>query len=306
MTDIIIIGAGFAGLTAGIYAVRAGLKCIVFEKEIHGGQVSITSYVENYPGISKISGAELSNNLYQHALNQGVEIKYEQILSCDLKSDIKVIETSTGKYSAAAVIIANGVSRRKLNCEGENEFSARGVSYCATCDGAFYKSKVTAIIGGGNTALEDALFLSNLCKKVYLIHRRDSFRAEKALSDAVSKRNNIEVLYDTIVQKISGDKLVSGITVKNIKDNQVKNLPVDGVFIAVGLEPLNNIFKGQIELDDNGYIVSDENCKTSLNGVFVAGDTRTKLLRQIVTAASDGAVAAFQASQYINTNIDKI
>lgn len=303
MIDIIIIGAGFAGLTSAIYAKRSGLNILVIEKGIYGGQVSITNDIENYPAIEKITGPELSTRLYNHAVNIGIDIKFETVTEINLKDNIKTIKTNLNEYKCLSVIIANGVTRRKLECEGENRLTGHGVSYCATCDAAFYKNKQTAIVGGGNTALEDALFLSNNCSKVFLIHRRDTFRGEKVLIDAVKNKKNIEILYNTIVEKINGDKTVESIEINDIKNNIKKTLNLDGIFIAIGLKPENDIFKEQINLDNSGYIISDENCKTNINGIFVAGDTRTKLLRQIITAASDGAISAFQASNYINTKI---
>lgn len=303
MIDIIIIGAGFAGLTAAIYAKRSGLNILVIEKGIYGGQVSITNDIENYPAIEKITGPELSTRLYNHAVNIGIDIKFETVTEINLKDNIKTIKTNLNEYKCLSVIIANGVTRRKLECEGENRLTGHGVSYCATCDAAFYKNKQTAIVGGGNTALEDALFLSNNCSKVFLIHRRDTFRGEKVLIDAVKNKKNIEILYNTIVEKINGDKTVESIEINDIKNNIKKTLNLDGIFIAIGLKPENDVFKEQINLDNSGYIISDESCKTNINGVFVAGDTRTKLLRQIITAASDGAISAFQASNYINTKI---
>lgn len=303
MIDIIIIGAGFAGLTAAIYAKRSGLNILVIEKGIYGGQVSITNDIENYPAIEKITGPELSTRLYNHAVNIGIDIKFETVTEINLKDNIKTIKTNLNEYKCLSVIIANGVTRRKLECEGGNRLTGHGVSYCATCDAAFYKNKQTAIVGGGNTALEDALFLSNNCSKVFLIHRRDTFRGEKVLIDAVKNKKNIEILYNTIVEKINGDKTVESIEINDIKNNIKKTLNLDGIFIAIGLKPENDVFKEQINLDNSGYIISDESCKTNINGVFVAGDTRTKLLRQIITAASDGAISAFQASNYINTKI---
>lgn len=303
MIDIIIIGAGFAGLTAAIYAKRSGLNILVIEKGIYGGQVSITNDIENYPAIEKITGPELSTRLYNHAVNIGIDIKFETVTEINLKDNIKTIKTNLNEYKCLSIIIANGVTRRKLECEGENRLTGHGVSYCATCDAAFYKNKPTAIVGGGNTALEDALFLSNNCSKVFLIHRRDTFRGEKVLIDAVKNKKNIEILYNTIVEKINGDKTVESIEINDIKNNIKKTLNLDGIFIAIGLKPENDVFKEQINLDNSGYIISDESCKTNINGVFVAGDTRTKLLRQIITAASDGAISAFQASNYINTKI---
>ncbi len=299
MKDCIIIGAGPAGLTAAIYAARAGHTVQVFEELIHGGQVSSTPEVENYPAIKKISGVEFAMNIYDQALSFGVEILYEKIVKVELQGRVKKVYTAKNQYDATTVIIANGAKRRMLECEGEERLKGRGVSYCATCDGAFYKDKVTAIVGGGNTALEDALFLANNCEKVYLIHRRDAFRASHILIDAVVKNPKIEIIYNSTVKAITGENSVSGVTVENKLDNQTRELDIAGIFIAVGLVPENQVFAEEITLDKTGYIVAGENCHTNVEGVFVAGDTRTKSLRQIVTAASDGAIASVEMSTYI-------
>ncbi|NJI80292.1 thioredoxin-disulfide reductase [Clostridioides difficile] len=300
MVDIIVIGAGPAGLTSAIYAMRAGLSVTVFEKSIYGGQVASTSEVENYPAVQKISGVEFSNNIYNQAIAQGVDIQFDEVEEINLEGKIKVVKTSSGEHKAKAVILANGVERRKLGCEGEEKFTGRGVSYCATCDGAFFKDKEVAIVGGGNTALEDALFLANNCTKVYLIHRRGSFRGEEVLEKSVKARKNIEILYNHGVEKIEGEKTVSNIEVKNLKTEEKRTIDVSGIFIAIGLKPNNKMFENVLDLDEGGYIISDESCTTSVEGVYVAGDSRTKFLRQIITAASDGAIAAVQAANYIN------
>lgn len=301
MVDIIIIGAGPAGLTAGIYALRYGLKVIIFDKGFYGGQVSITSDVENYPAIKKISGIDFSNNIYEQAVELGADIRFENIKNTYLKDKIKIAVTDNGKYEALTIIIANGAKRRLLNCEGESKYTGKGVSYCATCDGAFYKNKNVAIVGGGNTALEDALFLSNICNNVYIVHRRDAFRAEQYLIESIKTKDNIKIIYNCEVEKIDGNETVSSIIIKNNVSGTLEKLSVDGVFISIGFEPDNSMFSNDILLDDKGYIIADENCKTNIEGVYVAGDSRTKILRQIVTAASDGAIAAFQAANYINT-----
>lgn len=299
MLDSIIIGAGPAGLTAAIYALRYGLKVIVFDKGFYGGQVANTTEVANYPALPNISGMEFSTNIYQQAIDLGADIRFESIDSVSFNNKIKSVTTNNGTYEAKTVIIANGAKRRLLECEGEKEFTGKGVSYCATCDGAFFKNKDVAIVGGGNTALEDCLFLSNICNKVYLIHRRDKFSGDKLLVNSIKSKSNIQILYNCAVQKINGDKTVSSIKVKHLQDNSVQVLDLSGIFIAIGYVPDNFIFKG-IEVDKVGYIISDENCKTNIEGIYVAGDSRTKILRQIITAAADGAVAAFQASNYIN------
>ncbi len=301
MKDVIVIGAGPAGLTAALYAVRAGLTVTVYEKSVYGGQVTGTAEVENYPSIQKISGFDFANNIYNQSISQGVDINFEEVEKIEDKGNYKVVKTSSGDHESKTVIIANGVERRKLGCKGEKEFTGKGVTYCATCDGAFFKNQDVAIVGGGNTALEDALFLANNCSKVYLIHRRDSFRGDKILIDAVLKRENIEIIYDSGVDEITGDTKVREIKIKNLKDDSISTITVDGIFVAIGLEPKNQMFSNILELDKAGYIVADESCTTKVEGVFVAGDNRTKFLRQIITAASDGAIAAVQAANYVNT-----
>ncbi|MBC8547058.1 FAD-dependent oxidoreductase [Clostridiaceae bacterium NSJ-31] len=297
-TDLLIVGAGCAGLTAAVYAIRAGHSAIVLEKGMYGGQIALTSEVENYPSIEKISGVELATLIYNQAVKQGADIRFEEVTEARLGAVEKIVVTTSEEYRARAVILANGVERRKLGCPGEAEFTGRGVSYCATCDGAFFRGKDVAVVGGGNTALEDALFLSNLCRKVYLIHRRDQFRGEKVMVDAVLARDNIEILYQHTVEEILGDKVVTSVRAAGLEDGQ-RTLDVAAVFVAIGLIPVNQLF-AEAGLDANGYLAAGEDCNTQLPGVYAAGDTRSKPLRQIITAASDGAVAAVAASNYLN------
>ena len=300
--DILIIGAGPAGLTAALYAKRYGHNPLVIERQLYGGQLISTPQVENYPGFKNITGIDLAMSLYEQITELGVEVKFEEITSVFLEDEEKIIKTNSDEYSPEVVIIANGAKRRKLNCIGEAELAGYGVSYCATCDGVFYKNKEVVIVGGGNTALEDALFLSNLCTKVHIIHRRDEFRGNNILVNAVLKKDNINICYDSTINSIHGDKKVSSIVLENIKTSVKTELSVEGVFVAIGLEPDNTIFDAQITLNKDGYIVAGEDCKTNVKGVFVAGDSRTKLLRQIVTAVSDGAVAAFESANLLNLN----
>ncbi len=296
MTDFIIIGAGPAGITAAIYALRAGISTIVFDGNLYGGQAAITSQIENYPAILSISGAAFAQKLYEQAKEFHADIKFEKVISVNLLDNPKTVTTTKNTYSAKTILIATGVKRRTLNCEGEKEFTGKGVSYCATCDGAFFRNKEVMIVGGGNTALEDALFLSNQCQKVTLVHRRNRFRAEKTLIDAVLARKNINILYDTQVVKINGNQTVTSAEISN--KGQKVTMPISGIFIAIGYEPDNAMFS-DLEINAEGYIVADESCCTNLKGVFVAGDTRTKPLRQIVTACADGAVAAVNAVSYL-------
>ena len=301
MTDILIVGAGPAGLTAAVYACRAGMQVTVFDKSIYGGQAAVTKDIENFPAIENINGADFSHRLYKQALKAGADIRFEEVRSLKLSESIKTAETSSGSYQARAVILAHGVRRRHLECPGEKEFFGKGVSYCATCDGYFYKNKDVAVVGGGNTALEDAIFLSQYCRSVTLIHRRAAFRAEKTLVDAVRKQPEIRCIIGSTVERIEGDAAVNTLILRGGGSGTFR-LGVSGVFIAIGYEPDNAWLEGQPPLDSLGYILSDESCSTALPGVFVAGDNRRKILRQLVTAASDGAVAAYQAASYIHLN----
>lgn len=299
ITDVAIIGAGPAGITAAIYAARAGLKVVVCEKNIYGGQTSIIDTIENYPGISKISGVDFSNALYEQCTGFGVEFVFGEVIKVDLKSDKKVLFLSDGKnIEAESVIIANGLQRRKLGCKGEKEFLGKGVSYCATCDGAFFKGKKVAVVGGGNTALEDALYLANICEKVTLIVRKNYFRGEKYLTEAINKAKNIEVMFESNITEIRGTKSVESAMVSVLGKDDV-DLKIDGVFIAIGYQPKNDMYAGDIEVDESGYFVSGEDCKTKIDGVFVAGDCRRKPLRQIATAVSDGAVCGNSAAKFV-------
>lgn len=297
--DAIILGGGPAGLTAALYAKRAGITPLLLEKAVWGGQMVNTPAVENYPGFVNIPGAELAMAMHRQVSELGVEIRLETPVSCQLSGDVKAVATAQGVYEAAAVIIANGAARRALGCPGEQRLAGRGVSYCATCDGAFFRGKETAVIGGGNTALEDALFLANHCSAVHLVHRREQFRGSPILVRAVEKRENILLHRGFVAEEITGGEKVSGVVLRNVATGETTSLPLAGVFIAVGLAPDNGLFAGQVELDDAGYIRAGEDCRTNLPGVFAAGDTRTKEIRQIVTAAADGAVAALAAAGFV-------
>lgn len=299
MTDLMILGAGTAGLSAAIYAVRAGLSVRLLENSVYGGQILNSPDVDNYPGIPSISGFDFVQNLHDHAAGLGVKPESVTVSRVELIGDIKRVHTPREVLEARAIILATGASHRKLGCAGETEFQGRGVSYCATCDGAFFRGKDVAIVGGGNTALEDALFLANSCKTVFLVHRREGFRAHQSVIDAVRARENIRLLLGATVETIIGDKQVTGIVLRSTKDESLSEQTVSGVFVAVGLDPNTSLFKGQLDLD-GGYICAGEDCRTSLPGVFAAGDVRTKPLRQLVTAASDGAVAAVEAGKYLS------
>ncbi len=297
--DIAIIGAGPAGLSAAIYAQRAGFKTICLEGNIHGGQIINTPEVENYPALGRISGVEYAMNLYNQAVGFGATVEYAAVEGVDFTGEVKKLATAAGVIEAKAVIVANGVVRRKLECPGEEKFTGRGVSYCATCDGSFFAGKTAAVIGGGNTALEDALYLAGLCEKVYLIHRRDEFRAAPHEVQKTLSNPKVVPVYSTVVEEISGTAKVESIRVKNVATEEVSTIETAAVFVAVGLIPQNSILEGVLTLSEGGYILTGEDCKTNLPGIFAAGDTREKTLRQLVTAAADGAIAATAAAAYI-------
>ncbi len=296
--DCIIIGAGTAGLTAAIYAQRAGLSTVVLEGGVYGGQITNTPDVENYPALQKISGFEFAMNIYNQAESFGAKIKTESVKAVELEGDIKKVITDTSEYTAKTLIIANGAKRRKLECPGEDELSGKGVSYCATCDGAFFRGRDVVIVGGGNTALEDAVYLASICSTVHLVHRRDEFRASNVVVESMKANKNIKIHYDSVVESINGDNKVESAVIKNIKTGEIETIETAGVFVAVGMVPDNQMY-APVKLDKSGYIDAGEDCHTNIPGVFAAGDTRTKTLRQLVTAAADGAVAANEAANYI-------
>lgn len=300
MYDVIVIGAGTAGMTAGIYARRAGKTVLIIEKKNYGGQIINTPEVENYPGISKVSGFTFANNLYNQTRELGAEFKFEEVIKIQNNSGYKVVVTNKTKYQGKTVIIATGAKNRPLGVNNEDKLTGAGVSYCATCDGAFFRGKGVAVVGGGNTALEDALFLSDYCNLVYVVHRRNEFRGEKGLTDILKEKGNVKFVFDSVVKSIKGEQSVEGLEILNVKKNTLSEIKVQGAFIAIGQMPDNEKFSDMIELDGKGYIKADETCTTNTEGVFVAGDCRTKQVRQLTTAASDGAVAALAACSYIN------
>lgn len=299
--DIAIIGAGPAGLSAAIYGRRAGLNTICFESNVHGGQIINTPEVENYPALGKVSGVEYASNIYDQAVGFGAVVEYKAVTDVDFSGEIKKVICGSEEYQAKSVIIATGVTRRKLEIPGEDRLLGAGVSYCATCDGLFFKGKTAVVVGGGNTALEDAVYLAGVCEKVYIVHRRDTFRGDRHEVEKVLKNEKIQVVYDTIPLSIEGSGKVERLRVKNVKTGEEKDIFTSAVFVAVGLIPQNDMFKGKVELTPDGYIMADESCKTSVEGVFAAGDTRNKTLRQLVTATSDGAVAATAAAAYVRS-----
>ena len=291
MYDIIIIGAGPAGLTAALYAKRANKNVLVLEAKNYGGQIINAHKVENYPGISSISGFDLATNMYNQVKELGVEIKFETALHID---ENKTVTTNKDTYQAKSIILATGAENRKLNIPKEEEFIGKGISYCATCDGNFYKGKTVAIVGGGNTALEDAIYLSNIAQKIYLIHRRDNFRGEAKYLNEIKKKKNIEIIINSNITKLNGKDLLESIEVKD-NENNTKEIKINGLFIAVGQSPKNEIFSNIINVNKSGYIESDDGVHTNIEGIYVAGDTRVKTLRQLTTAVSDGAIAATTA-----------
>lgn len=300
MYDVIVIGAGTAGMTAGIYARRAGKTVLIIEEKNYGGQIINTPEVENYPGISKVSGFTFANNLYNQTRELGAEFKFEEVIKIQNNSGYKVVVTNKTKYQGKTVIIATGAKNRPLGVNNEDKLTGAGVSYCATCDGAFFRGKDVAVVGGGNTALEDALFLSDYCNLVYVVHRRNEFRGEKGLTDILKEKGNVKFVFDSVVKSIKGEQSVEGLEILNVKKNTLSEIKVQGAFIAIGQMPDNEKFSDMVELDGKGYIKADETCTTNTGGVFVAGDCRTKQVRQLTTAASDGAVAALAACSYIN------
>ncbi len=298
--DVLILGGGPAGYTAALYAARAGLSAIVVEKMAAGGQMAITPEIDNYPGFDAgISGFELGMQMQKGAERFGARTVQGEVLSIELESTLKVAETRTARFESKSVILATGASPRKLGLPNEEALIGRGVSYCANCDGMFYRDKTVVIVGGGNTAAEDALLLSKICKKVILVHRRDTLRASKIYKAALAKAENVEFFWNSTVYEILAEERVSGVAVESTETGKKTKIDCDGIFISIGRVPDTALVSEKVTLDAGGYIVSDESTKTNIPGVFAAGDVRTKALRQIVTAAADGAVAAHFAEEYI-------
>lgn len=299
MYDIGIIGGGTAGLTAAIYGQRAGKQTVVFESANYGGQIVFSPNVENYPAIASISGAQYSMNLMEQAANLGAETKREQVTEVKETETGFVIVTPEQECSCHAIILATGVTHRHLGLDKEEKLTGAGVSYCATCDGMFFRGRNTAVIGGGNTALQDAEFLANYCNKVYLVHRRDEFRGDSKNVEALKQKENVELVLSAVPKEILGENMVEGLVVTDKKTGEEQTLDVAGIFVAVGHLPKNEAFAELVELDNAGFIRAGEDCLTSHPGVFAAGDCRTKEVRQLTTAAADGAVAALAAVKYI-------
>ena len=331
MYDIVIIGAGTAGMSAAIYGLRAGKSVLDLEEKTYGGQIIVTPEIENYPAIQKISGYEFAQALYEQAKSLGMEIEYGKVTKI-VKAEAGVrisgnasaqeleaasmensfwdstkqagfrIQAGEKAYFGRSVILATGAKNRPLDVDREQEFIGQGISYCATCDGRFYKDKITAVVGGGNTALEDALFLSNYCRQVYLIHRRDTFRGEERKLAALKQRENVVLITNTIVTALLGEEYLEGVLLWDRQAKEEKKLAVSGLFVAIGQMPDNASFRDLVELDEKGYLLAGEDCKTNCPGVFTAGDCRTKAVRQLTTAAADGAVAALAACEFVDSN----
>lgn len=301
--DVLIIGGGPAGYTAALYSARAGFDTVILEKMAVGGQMTLTDVIDNYPGFPQgVDGFTLSSDMQKGAERFGTTTVYDEIVAVDLSGEIKEVETAfSGKLYSKVVIIATGANPRELGLENEEELLGRGVHYCAHCDGRFYKDKVAVVVGGGNSAVSDALYLSHLCKKVYLVHRRDVLRATKIYHDPILKAENIEFCYNSVVSKIEEENgKVASVSLVDVKTSEKREIECDGVFISIGRKPATDFLQDTLELDNSGYIIADESTKTSIDGVFAVGDVRTKTLRQVVTAVADGAVAAHFAEEYLS------
>lgn len=299
--DVIIIGGGPAGYTSALYIARSGFDVVVIEKFSAGGQMTQTSQIDNYPGFEEgIDGFSLGLKMQTGAEKFGAKTIQSEVLSVKLEDKIKVVETDSVTLYSKTVIIATGAEHKHLGLESEERLIGKGVGYCAACDGMFYKGKIVAVVGGGNSAVADTLLLSKICEKVILIHRRDALRAERVYSEPLKKMGNVEFLWNSTVSEIIADEKVTGVRVKNVQSGKESEISLDGVFISIGRVPQTELFKGQVQIDKNGYIIADETTKTNLDGVFAVGDVRTKPVRQIVTAVADGATASHFLEEYIS------
>lgn len=299
MYDIIIIGAGPAGLTAALYALRANKNVVIFESASYGGKIINAKVVENYPGIEKISGIDFANRLYEQVKKLGAKIVYEKVINIINDTPKKVI-TINGSYETKAIIIATGLQNRKLNLDREANLIGKGISYCATCDGTFFKNKNVAVVGGGNTAIMDALYLADICKKVFVIYRNEQIKAEAITLNKLKEKNNVEFILNTNITKIEGTDKLSSVEITN-KSGEIKSLEIEGLFIAIGQESQIKDITDELNTDEFGYIITDEDCKTNIEGIYAAGDNRKKQIRQLTTAASDGTIAALTAIKELKT-----
>lgn len=298
--DLLIIGGGPAGLTAGLYAGRSMLKVRLFEQQVVGGQAAITDHIENYPGFPEgISGFELTDKMREQAEKFGVELDLAEVTAVDFSGPVKKVVASSGEYSAKAVIISSGVRPSRLDAQGADALTGRGISYCATCDGPFFRDRKVMVVGGGNSAVEEAIYLTRFASSVTIVHRRDQLRADKIVQERAFKNEKIDFLFDSVITAVSGDAAVSKVTVKNVKTGDEKEVAVDGIFVFVGNIPNTEIFDGKIELDGQGYVLTDNTLMTSVPGVFAAGDVRQSTLKQVATAVGEGALAAVSAEKYI-------
>lgn len=298
--DVIIIGGGPAGLTAGLYTSRARLKTLLIESGIFGGQMMTTEQIENYPGFPQgVSGEELSRLMEEQAKRFGMETMNDEVLEVSIENEHKKVKTYGGDYFCRALIICTGTEYRKLGVPGEEKFKGRGISYCATCDGAFFKDSRIVVVGGGDSALTEALFLTKFVKELTIIHRRDALRATKIYQERAMSNPKIKFLWNSVVQEIKGDDVVRSVVVKNVKTGEMTEMEIEGAFLFIGLMPRTQFLKDFVQMDREGYILTNENCETSVKGIFAAGDCRKKLLRQISTSVGDGATAAFAAEKYL-------
>lgn len=288
MYDLIIVGAGPAGLTAALYALRANKKVLVLEEKCYGGQIINANKIENYPAINDITGVDFANNLYEQAKNLGMVLKYEEVIAIE---EDRVVVTNKNKYQAKAIVLATGTEKRKLGLAKEDEYLGKGISYCATCDGHFYKKKIVAVVGGGNTALEDALYLSKIVERVYLIHRRSEFRGEEKYYDLLRETSNVTFILNAEVIKLNGNDQLESIDIRD-RDGNISNIAISCLFVAIGQKPANDKFANLIELDEDGYIKTYDDVHTNKKGIYVAGDARVKEVRQLTTAVADGTIAA--------------
>ncbi len=299
--DIVIVGAGPGGLCAGLYGARANRKTLCIEKMIPGGEIVNTEWVEDYPGFEMIGGAELAGKFEAHARKFGLEITTDNVTEVISDGKYKIVKADGDEYRAKAVIIATGGHPKKLGVPGEEELAGKGVSYCALCDGAFFKDQVIAVSGGGDAAVEEGIFLTKYGRKVYIIHRRDQLRAQKIIQDRAFKNDKVEIVWDSVIEKINGKDKVESVTIKNVKTGEVRDLAVGAVFPFIGFIPNSDILKGQVEIDDAGYIITNQRMETNIKGIWAIGDVRQQLCKQITNAVGDGTTAAVAADKYIET-----